>query len=313
MPKRDWLVEFRDNLLHGILQFWIDHGIDREHGGGHGWLDRAGQAIPPGTKSVAQQGRLLWTFAEVYRRYPEAIYADAATHILKFLRTKMWDSKRGGYYWLVDRQGHLLDGMKLLNPMAYMLEGLAGYALAFREARACQEALDLFEVMDRHAHDDAHGGYHVAFTEDWQPIRDYHRASGTAASSCVAPDEEVHPVLADAHGRKSSDWHLGILEALATLYDVTEEAAVRTRVEELVTIFPEKVVDTEQGYARLYFTDDWQPADRNSDVTRSVYGLDMEMSWLMTEAATLVGHGRDPQAERACLALVDHALRDGFD
>ncbi len=313
MPKRDWMVEFRENLLHGIIQFWMDHGIDRQYGGAMGWLDRQGNPVPPGTKSVAQQGRLLWALAEVYRRYPDPVYAESAAHVLKFLRANMWDAKRGGYYWLVDRQGRLRDGMKLLNPMSYVLEGLAEYGLAFHDAQARQEALDLFEVMDRHAHDDAYGGYQVAFTEDWQPIRDLHPGSGTAASSCVAPGAEVHPVLVDSHGRKSSDWHLGLLEAFATLYDVSEEVGVRARFEELVDIFVEKVVDIEQGYARLYFTDDWQPADRDGDSARSLYGLDMEMSWLLTEAATLLGRGRDPRVERACLALVDHALRDGFD
>ena len=39
----------------------------------------------------------------------------------------------------------------------------------------------------------------------------------------------------------------------------------------------------------------------------------MEMSWLVMEAAALVGRGRDPEVEQVCLALVDHALRDGFD
>jgi mannobiose 2-epimerase len=313
MPKRDWMVEFRDNLLHGILQFWIDHGIDREYGGAMGWLDRQGNPVLPGTKSVAQQARLLWAFSEVYRRYPEPVYAEAAAHLLKFLRTRFWDANRGGYYWLVDRQGQLLDGMKLLNPMSYVLEGLAEYALAFNDAQARQEALDLFEIIERRAHDSMHEGYHVSFTEDWQPIRDYRHGSGIAASSCVAPDAEVHPVLVDSHGRKSSDWHLGILEALATLYDVTGETSVRNRVLELVNIFTDRVVDLEQGYARFYFTDDWQPADRNGDSTRCLYGLDMEMSWLVTESAALVGRNRDPKVEQACLALVDHALRDGFD
>jgi mannobiose 2-epimerase len=313
MPKRDWMVEFRDNLLHGILQFWIDHGIDHECGGAMGWLDRQGNPLSPGTKSVAQQARLLWTFAQVYRRYPEPVYAESAAHLLKFLRTGMWDAKRGGYYWLVDRQGKLLDGMKLLNPMSYVLEGLAEYALAFNDAQTRQDALDLFEVMDRYGHDGTHGGYQVAFTEDWQPILEFQHGSGSAASSCVAPDEEVHPVLVDSHGRKSSDWHLGILEAFATLYDVTGETEVRLRVEELVGIFAERVVDLEQGYARLYFADDWQPVDRGGDSARCVYGLDMEMSWLVTESASLVGHTRNPKVEQASLALVDHALRDGFD
>ena len=313
MLKRDWLVEFRKNLLHGILQFWVDHGIDRAYGGALGWLDRQGNPVPPGTKSVAQQGRLLWTFAQVYRRYPEPAYEEAAAHILKFLREKMWDAQRGGYYWLVDRQGGLRDGMKLLNPMSYVLEGLAEYSLAFHDPQARQEALDLFEVMDRHAHDDRNGGYHVAFSEDWQPLQDYQGGRAVAASSCVGPDEEIHPVLADAHGRKSSDWNLGILEALATLYDVTEEAEVRRRLEELLEIFAARIVDTQQGYARLYFSEDWNPADKDGDSTRCVYGLDMEMSWLMTEAAALLGRRQDRQVQRACLALVDHALRDGFD
>ncbi len=313
MPKRDWMVEFRDNLLHSILQFWIDHGIDRVHGGAMGWLDRQGKPVPPGTKSVAQQGRLLWTFAQAYRRYPEPAYAEAAAHILRFLQSRMRDSKRGGYYWLVGPQGDLLDGTKLLNPMSYVLEGLAEYAQAFHDAQARQAALDLFELMEQRAHDDAHGGYEVAFTEDWQLIRDYQRGSGSAASACVAPDAELHPVLADSHGRKSSDWHLGILEAFATLYDVTGEEVVRSRVEELVDIFVEKVVDVERGYARLYFTADWKPADRGGDSTRCVYGLDMEMSWLVTEAASLAGRVRDAKVERVCLAMVDHALRNGYD
>lgn len=313
MLKRDWMVEFRENLLHGILQFWMDHGIDRQCGGAMGWLDREGNHIPPGTKSVAQQARLLWTLAQAHRRYPEPVYEEAAAHVLKFLRDKMWDSKLGGYYWLVNRQGGLLDGMKLLNPMSYVLEGLAEYALAFHDRQALNEALDLFDIMDRRAHDGEHGGYQVAFTQDWQPLQDYQSGPRVSSTACVAPVNEVHPVLADSHGRKSSDWHLGILEAFATLYDVTGEAAVGRRLEELLDLFAGKMVDAERGYIRLYFTADWSPSDRNGDSARSLYGLDMEASWLMTDAARLLGRPQDALVRRTCLALVDHALGDGFD
>jgi cellobiose epimerase len=313
MAKRDWMVEFRENLLGGILRFWLDRGIDRQCGGAMGWLDRAGNPIGPGTKSVAQQGRLLWAFSQVYRRYPEPAYKAASAHLLAFLRSKMWDSKRGGYYWLVDRQGSLLDGMKLLNPMAYVLEALAEYGQAFDDPRAIGEALDLFKLMDRHAHDDVYGGYQVAFTEDWQPLEDYQSGPRVSATACVAPVDEIHPVLADSHGRKSSDWHLGLLEAFATLYDVTGDAVVGARLGELLEIFAGKVVDLQQGYCRLYFTGDWKPADRDGDSTRSLYGLDMEASWLMTDAAQLLGRPQDACVRQASLALVDHALRDGFD
>jgi mannobiose 2-epimerase len=313
MLKRDWMVEFRDNLLHGILRFWMEHGIDREYGGAMGWLDREGNHIAPGTKSVAQQGRLLWALSQAYRRYPDPLYEDAASHIRVFLRDRMRDSARGGYYWLVSREGALLDGMKLLNPMAYVLEGLAEYAQAFHNTDALQEAFDLFEVMERHAHDNVHGGYQVAFTEDWQLLGDYQSGPRISSTACVSPVDEVHPVLADSHGRKSSDWHLGILEAYATLYDVTGEAAVGKRLGELLDIFAHAVIDLQQGYARLYFTQDWKVSDREGDSTRCLYGLDLEASWLMTEAARLLGRPEDREVRRAALAMVDHALRDGFD
>lgn len=311
--KRDWLVEFRDNLLHSVLQFWMEHGIDCQHGGAMGWLDRCGKPIPPNTKSVAQQGRLLWALAQTYRRYPEPIYAEAAAHVLRFLRDKMWDPRRGGYYWLVSREGHVLDGMKLLNPMAFVLEGLAVYALALHDRRALDEAMDLFAILDSRAHDREYGGYHMVFTPDWQPLHDYTPGPRVSETAGVAPVDEVHPVLADAHGRKSSDWHLGLLEAFATLYDVTGEATVGRRLEELVDLFAQRMVNTEAGYVWLYFTADWKPSDRNGDSLRGLYGLDMETSWLMSEAARLVGKAQDARVRAASLALVDHALAHGFD
>jgi mannobiose 2-epimerase len=311
--QRDLMVEFRDNLLQGILRFWIDHGIDHECGGAFGWLDRRGRPIPPGTKSVAQQGRLLWAFSQVYRRYPDLRYRTAADHVYHFLHHRMKDPVHGGYYWLVDRRGEVVDGAKLLNPMAYVLEGLAEYALAFRDHAALQEALDLFALMDRNAHDSVHGGYWVAFSEDWQPLLVPPADSGISDSACVAPTGELHPVLINAQGRKSSDWHLGILEALATLYRVTAEPLARRRLEELLLIFCDRVIDAGVGYARWYFTDDWQPSDRNGDAGRCLYGLDMEMSWLLTDTAQALGRPGDAGVRRASRALVDHALRDGFD
>jgi mannobiose 2-epimerase len=293
---RDWLVTFRENLQHN-LQFWIDHAVDRQYGGVIGRLDREGKPVPPGDKSVVLISRTMWSFAEAYRRYPDPAYQRMATDCLNFLRKKMWDKERGGYYFLVSREGRVIDSTKQLNPMSYVMEGLAEYALAFNDAAARREALDLFEVIDRHAHDNKYGGYRIAFTADWQWLLDY----------------EPGPNASGSYGRKSYDWHLGLVEAFATLYDVTGDARVRSRLTELLDIFVHKIVDAEQGYGRFYFTDDWRVADRDGDSKECEYGLDLEASWLMVEAADRVGRIQDPGIRRASLALVDHTLRDGFD
>ena len=294
---RDWPVIFRDTLQHKILQFWIDHALDQEYGGLLGRLNRQGQPIPPGDKSVVLISRTMWAFAEAYRRYPDSAYKTMAAECLKFLREKMWDKRRGGYYFLVSREGHVINSTKQLNPMSYAMEGLAEYALAFHDTQAAREALDLFEVIDKHAHDNDFGGYRIAFTEEWQWIKDY----------------KDGPNAEGSFGRKSYDWHLGLVEAFATLYDVTGDARVRARLEELLDIFVNRIIDANAGYGRYYFHDDWTVADRDGDSKQCEYGLDLEASWLLTEAAERVARNQDAKIRRASLALVDHTLRDGFD
>ncbi len=294
---RDWPVVIRDTLQHTVLQFWIDHAVDAQYGGLLGQLNRQGEPTRYGNKSVVLISRSLWSFSEAYRRYPDPAYQKMAAECLKFLREKMWDKEHGGYYFMVSREGKIVDSTKQLNPMSYVMEGLAEYALAFHDKQAAQEALDLFRVIDQHAHDNEHGGYRIAFTADWQFIKDYKEGPNAAGS----------------FGRKSYDWHLGLVEALATLYDVTGDPEVKARLEELLDIFVNKIIDSEVGYGRYYFYDDWSVADRDGDSKQCEYGLDLEASWLIVEAAQRVGRPQDPKIRRASLALVDHALRYGFD
>jgi len=293
----DWGAAFRDTLQHSVLQFWIDHSVDKEYGGLLGQLNRQGLPTGSGNKSVVLISRSLWSFSEAYRRYPDPAYQQMASECLKFLRGKMWDKEHGGYYFMVTREGQIVDSTKQLNPMSYVMEGLAEYALAFHDDEVARQALDLFRVIDQHAHDEQYGGYRIAFTADWQFIKDYKEGPNAGGS----------------FGRKSYDWHLGLVEALATLYDVSGDPQVKARLEELLDLFVNKIVDSETGYGRYYFHDDWSVADRDGDSKQCEYGLDLEASWLITEAAERVGRQNDPKIRRASLALVDHTLRYGFD
>ena len=156
--------------------------------------------------------------------------------------------------------------------------------------RAAREALELFRVIDRPAHDDKYGGYRIAFTADWQFIKDYKDGPNGAGS----------------FGRKWYDWHLGLVEALATLYGVTGDSQVRARLEELLDLFVNKIIDADVGYGQYYFHDDWSVADRDGDSKESEYGLDLEASWLIRGSGTACGPAQDPGIRRASLALVDH-------
>ena len=170
---RDWPVVIRDTLQHTVLQFWVDHALDKESGGLLGQLNRGGEPTGTGDKSVVLISRGLWSFSRLIVAIRIRRIRRWRPHGLKFLREKMWDKEHGGYYFMVSREGKVVDSTKQLNPMSYTMEGLAEYALAFHDNQAAREALDLFQVIDRHAHDDKYGGYRIAFTADWQFIKDY--------------------------------------------------------------------------------------------------------------------------------------------
>lgn len=184
-----------------------------------------------------------------------------------------------------------MDGQKNLYGESFAIYALAEYGRAFHDASASRQALELFQLIDQKAHDNANDGYFEAFNNDWS-----HQTKNLLAMNL--PD------------RKSMNTHIHLLESLTTLYKVTGNMEVRRRVEELFNLCLNKIVDPREGYLRLYFTNDWKPAE-NADT--SSYGHDIELSWLITESAEALGRAHDPQVERMALALVDHTLRDGFN
>ena len=61
---RDWIRKELDTCVN----FWLEHGMDRENGGVYTCLDRKGEVYST-DKSVWMQGRCAWTFAHLCRLY----------------------------------------------------------------------------------------------------------------------------------------------------------------------------------------------------------------------------------------------------
>ena len=78
---RQWVQE----ELHRSTNFWLEHGMDREHGGIYTCLTRDGERFST-DKSVWMQGRCAWTYAylcHVYGKRPE--WMEASKSCLDFL------------------------------------------------------------------------------------------------------------------------------------------------------------------------------------------------------------------------------------
>ena len=113
----------------------------------------------------------------------------------------------------------------------------------------------------------------------------------------------------DQNDPKSQNTLLHVMEAYTNLLRVWPDPGLRAALRELVELMLDRVVDHGSFHLGLFFDADWTPrSDRVS------YGHDIEASWLLCEAAQVLGD--DSLLERTketALAIADVTMAEGLD
>jgi len=184
----------------------------------------------------------------------------------------------------------VINNTKKIYGQAFVIYALSEYYAAFGEGGALELAARTFELVEWHNFDRANGGYFEASNRDW-----------TIA-------EEMRLSERDLNERKSMNTHLHLLEAYTNLYRVWPEEPVREALRRLVGYFLERITDPRSGHFLPFFNDEWVPRARTVS-----YGHEIEGSWLLTEAASVLGEeDLRRQCEKAGLKLVQGILAEGF-
>ncbi|PID55617.1 N-acylglucosamine 2-epimerase [candidate division KSB3 bacterium] len=140
---------YREGLLHDTLPFWIEHSIDRDHGGFMFCLDRDGTVLDT-DKGMWQQGRFTWTLANLYNTVePREEWLELAAHGIQFIRKYGFDDD-GRMFFQVTRDGRPVRKRRYLFTETFGTIALAAYAKASGDERAKEEALHLFELIVRY-------------------------------------------------------------------------------------------------------------------------------------------------------------------
>ena len=280
---------YPSHLADGIMAFWIKNGPDTRHGGFYGALDRKGNPSPSLPKGLVQQARFLWSFSAAYRLDPQPVYHDMADRAFSFLRERFYDPARLGWYYLVSAEGSPLNKQKHLYGQSFVIHGLSEYFLAFGNEEALRLALETFGVMDGFGHDSRWRGYGESFSEEWRPI-------------------PQHPDYGISGDRKTMNTHIHLLESFTNLYRASNDATVKNRLEELIDLCANTITDTKRQCAFQFFEHDWTPLHSPAS-----YGHDIELSWLLTEAADVGEISNASSFHEISLSLARGVVRNGLD
>ena len=142
----DYLEKYREGL-NNTIRFWLDHGIDKKHGGLYTCLDRKGEVYCT-DKSAWLNGRCVWVFSylcNVYGHNEE--YKQAATHCLDFLNKYFVDPADGRLFFMVSEDGRPLRKRRYFYSEVFYTMGCAEYALAFNDQKALSDARKYYELI----------------------------------------------------------------------------------------------------------------------------------------------------------------------
>lgn len=283
-------TELQQELEH-ILSWWMHAMEDNERGGFYGRMDGMGRLHPEADKSVMLNTRILWTFSAAARPSGNMLYKHEAARAYDYLLQYFWDELEGGVYWMVDCTGQAIQTKKQIDAQAAAIHAFVEYYLLTQSEGSLAQAVELFWLIEHYSRDKQRGGYYESFNRNWRPIEDLHLSEK------------------DAHEDKTINTHLHLLEAYTNLYRAYRNEAVYLALQDLIYCFLERFMHLQTAHLWLFFDKNW-----NWKSDEISFGHDMECSWLLVEAAEVLGNSDLlKKVKQVAVQLATTTLQEGVD
>jgi len=277
--------ELNDNLTNNILSYWSAKMVDYKNGGFYGRISVDDEVFPDEDKGGILNARILWTYSAAYRVTGDTSYLRLATRAKNYILAHFIDKQYGGAYRSVKANGDPSDTRKQTYTQSFFIYGLSEYSRATGDKEALKTAKEIFILFEKYALDKESNGYFEVFTREWD--RSHDRLIG----------EKSHK------DEKTMNSSLHLMEAYANLYRVWPDKNLEDRLKDMVEIFLDKIVDKKTSHLICFMDRQW-----NSTSDIDSYGHDIEASWLIYEAASLLNDkALLAKARTTCLKIADAA------
>lgn len=260
MLKRAFLADLEEN----ILPYWLR--LEDPAGGFYGRMDAEDNLHAGEVRGCILNARILWTFSAAARALGNGEYEKAARRQMRYFADHFIDREYGGCYWSVHADGTPCDTKKQHYAIAFAIYALSEYCMLTGDKEALDEAVELFRAIEKHSRDHEGLGYYEAANRDWSPIADMRLSDK------------------DMNSEKTMNTHLHILEGYTNLLRVCRAPEVEEATATLLRLFNEVIIDRSNSHMGLFFDRDMKRVEQGIS-----YGHDIEASWLMLEAAQVIG------------------------
>lgn len=289
--NQQWLASIKQELESNILRFWMDHTIDESKGGFFGFISRDLVVNPEAGKSLVLNTRILWTFATAYRLTENASYLKIADRAYGYVNEHFVDNEYGGLYWMVDAAGQPAEMKKQVYGQAFAIYAFSEYYRATGNEASLQQAIELFHTLERYSYDSQYKGYFEALTREWQETDDNSLSEN------------------DLNEKKSMNTHLHVMEGYTNLYRVWKSDELHAKLKELIEITIQHIIHADSAHFILFFDEQWTVKSEHIS-----YGHDIEGSWLLVEAAEVLGdEALLAEAKAIAIRMAEVTLNEGVD
>jgi mannobiose 2-epimerase len=291
ITNSEWAAQLRHELTGNILPFWMRHTVDRENGGFYGAIDCDLQVDKQSPRTAVINARILWTFSAAARVLSDAAYRETADWAYDYIVDRFWDKQYGGVYWMLDYQGIPISERKQIYAQAFAAYGMAEYFRVTGREDSLECAQQLYRLIEEHSAEPEYGGYIEARARDWSALDDLRLSDK------------------DLNSPKSMNTHLHVLEAYTNLLRAWDNLGLRASLERLLEVTMDRIVDNSTNHFKMFFSNDWM-----SLTDQVSFGHDIEGSWLILEAAEVLGdRALIDRARNLAVRMAQAVYEEGLD